>query len=69
VASDLDQAHLNHAHALAARYPNVELIRDDIVDSKLPAHSFGLALCSEVVEHIPGTASFAHRLPRRDDCP
>jgi 2-polyprenyl-3-methyl-5-hydroxy-6-metoxy-1,4-benzoquinol methylase len=55
VASDLDQAHLDHARAIAVKYPNVELIRDDILDSKLPAHSFSLALCSEVIEHIPFT--------------
>jgi 2-polyprenyl-3-methyl-5-hydroxy-6-metoxy-1,4-benzoquinol methylase len=54
VASDLDQAHLNHARMIAAKYPNLELIRDDILDSKLPAHGFSLALCSEVIEHIPG---------------
>jgi 2-polyprenyl-3-methyl-5-hydroxy-6-metoxy-1,4-benzoquinol methylase len=55
VASDLDQAHLDHARAIAVKHPNLELIRDDILDSKLPPHSFTLALCSEVVEHIPGT--------------
>src|SRR5579863_875909 len=55
VASDLDQAHLDHARPIAAKYRNIELMRDDIVDSRLPAHSFSLALCSEVIEHIPGT--------------
>jgi 2-polyprenyl-3-methyl-5-hydroxy-6-metoxy-1,4-benzoquinol methylase len=65
VASDLDQAHLDHARAIAAKYPNLELVRDDILDSRLPAHSFSLALCSEVIEHIPGTArvlASIHRL-------
>jgi 2-polyprenyl-3-methyl-5-hydroxy-6-metoxy-1,4-benzoquinol methylase len=55
VASDLDQAHLDHARSIAAKYPNIELIRDDILDSRLPAHSFSLVLCSEVIEHIPDT--------------
>ncbi|MGD0289858.1 MAG: methyltransferase domain-containing protein [Candidatus Binataceae bacterium] len=55
VASDLDQAHLDHARSIAAKYPNIELVRDDILDSRLPAHSFNLALCSEVIEHISGT--------------
>ena len=55
VASDLEQAHLDHARSIAAKYPNLELVRDDITDSRLPPHSFGLALCSEVIEHIPGT--------------
>jgi 2-polyprenyl-3-methyl-5-hydroxy-6-metoxy-1,4-benzoquinol methylase len=55
VASDLDHAHLDHARSIAAKYPNIELVRDDILDSRLPAHSFNLALCSEVIEHISGT--------------
>jgi SAM-dependent methyltransferase len=56
MASDLDQAHLDHARPIAAKYPNLELVRDDILDSKLPAHRFSVALCSEVIEHIPDTA-------------
>jgi 2-polyprenyl-3-methyl-5-hydroxy-6-metoxy-1,4-benzoquinol methylase len=56
MAIDLDQAHLDHARSIAAKYPNLGLIRDDILDSGLPAHSFSVALCSEVIEHIPGTA-------------
>jgi SAM-dependent methyltransferase len=56
VASDLDQAHLDHARSIAAKYPNLELRRDDILHSKLPPHSFSMALCSEVIEHIPDTA-------------
>jgi 2-polyprenyl-3-methyl-5-hydroxy-6-metoxy-1,4-benzoquinol methylase len=55
VASDLDQAHLDHARAIAEKYPNIELVRDDILNSKLPAHSVSVALCSEVIEHISGT--------------
>jgi SAM-dependent methyltransferase len=55
VASDLDQAHLDHARSIAAKYRNIELVRDDILDSRLPPHSFNLALCSEVIEHISGT--------------
>lgn len=56
VASDLDQAHLDHARAIAAKYPNIELIRDDILDSRLPAQHFTLVLCTEVIEHIPDAA-------------
>ena len=54
VASDLDQAHLDHVRRIAAKYQNVELVRDDVLESRLPAHSFSLVLCSEVIEHIPG---------------
>jgi len=55
VASDLDEAHLDHARAIAAKYPNLQLMRDDVLDSKLPEHSFSLVLCSEVIEHIADT--------------
>ena len=55
VATDLDQVHLDHVRATAARYPNLELVRDDITDSRLPAGSFSFVLCSEVIEHIPDT--------------
>ncbi len=55
VASDLDQARLDHARSIAAKYPNIELVRDDILDSRLPAQSFSLVLISEVIEHIRGT--------------
>lgn len=55
VATDLDQAHLDHAQPLQTRYPNLELIADDITDSRLPAGTFDFVLFSEVLEHIPGT--------------
>ncbi len=65
VATDLDQAHIDHARAIAARYPHLHLMRDDVVESKLPEHSFGLVLCSEVIEHIADSESVLaamHRL-------
>ena len=52
-AIDLDQEHIDHANRIAATYPNVHLLRDDVLDSKLPNRSFSLVLCSEVIEHIP----------------
>jgi 2-polyprenyl-3-methyl-5-hydroxy-6-metoxy-1,4-benzoquinol methylase len=55
VASDLDQAHLDHARAISAKYPNLRLATDDITASELPEHSFDLVLCSEVIEHINDT--------------
>src|ERR1700691_3509901 len=55
VATDLDDAHLAHARPIAARYPNLRLVRDNLLDSQLPAASFDLILCSEVIEHIPDT--------------
>jgi 2-polyprenyl-3-methyl-5-hydroxy-6-metoxy-1,4-benzoquinol methylase len=55
VASDLARAHLDHAQPIAAKYPNIRLVLDDILHSRLPVQHFTLALCSEVVEHIPRT--------------
>lgn len=53
VATDLDRSHLEHARALADHYPNLRLAIDDITASRMPEHRFDLALCSEVIEHIP----------------
>jgi SAM-dependent methyltransferase len=57
VASDLEQAHLDHARAFDTEYPNLHLITDDITNSQLPESSFDLILCSEVIEHIGDTAA------------
>jgi SAM-dependent methyltransferase len=57
VASDLDQAHIEHASAISAQYPNIRLVTDDITNSHLPERSFALVLCSEVIEHITDTTS------------
>jgi 2-polyprenyl-3-methyl-5-hydroxy-6-metoxy-1,4-benzoquinol methylase len=54
-ATDLDQAHLDHAQRLLITHPNLRLLTDDITDSKLLPASFDLILCSEVLEHIPDT--------------
>ena len=54
-ATDLDQAHLDHARPLAMRYPNLQLVADDITTSRLPAGTLDFVLCSEVLEHIPDT--------------
>jgi 2-polyprenyl-3-methyl-5-hydroxy-6-metoxy-1,4-benzoquinol methylase len=57
VATDLDQAHIDHARSIVARYSNLRLVTDDITASRLPDQSFDLVLCSEVIEHISGTAA------------
>lgn len=64
VGADLDQAHLDHAQPLQARYPNLRLVADDITASRLPSASFDLVLCSEVLEHIPNTAQVIAGLRR-----
>lgn len=57
VASDLDQAHLDHARAFAAKHSNLRLVTDDITDSRLAQHNFDLILCTEVIEHIADTSA------------
>jgi 2-polyprenyl-3-methyl-5-hydroxy-6-metoxy-1,4-benzoquinol methylase len=52
VASDVEPAYLRHAHALTAVHDNLALEVDDITATRLPAGSFDLVLCSEVIEHI-----------------
>jgi SAM-dependent methyltransferase len=52
VASDIESAYLKHAASLRARLPRLQLLEDDICNSAMPAHSFDLILCTEVIEHI-----------------
>jgi 2-polyprenyl-3-methyl-5-hydroxy-6-metoxy-1,4-benzoquinol methylase len=55
VGTDLNQSQFEHARARTADIANLHLLIDDITDSRLPAHSFDLVLCSEVLEHIGDT--------------
>lgn len=57
VASDLDQAHLDHARAFGVKHANLRLLTDDITDSRLAQRSFDLILCTEVIEHIGDTSA------------
>lgn len=57
VAADVEAAYLRHAARLRRSVPNLALVRDDICATALPAHSFDLVLCTEVVEHIPDSAA------------
>ena len=50
--SDVHAAYLEAAHALAAAHPNVAVVADDIRRSALPAASFDVVLCTEVLEHV-----------------
>lgn len=56
-AADIEPAYLDHARELARRHPNLHPVVDDIARSRLPAGSFDLILCSEVVEHLAESAA------------
>lgn len=53
VGADVEHAYLNGIAPLAAKLPNLALAVDDIQDSSFEDCSFGLVLCSEVLEHVP----------------
>lgn len=57
VATDIETAFLKHAAPLRHSLPNLQLVQDDICASGLPAHSFDLILCTEVIEHIADSAA------------
>jgi ubiquinone/menaquinone biosynthesis C-methylase UbiE len=52
VAADIETQFLSQALVLSGQYPNIEVVKDDIVNSQFPSASFDLILCSEVIEHI-----------------
>jgi SAM-dependent methyltransferase len=49
VAVDVEDAFLARAREL----PGVRAVRDDVTASALPAGSFDVVLCSEMIEHVP----------------
>lgn len=55
VASDIESAYLRHLAPVAERHRNLALVDDDITRSALEAETFDLVLCTEVLEHIPGS--------------
>ncbi len=50
--SDVHDAYLDAARALAASHANVTVVQDDIRRPALPSASFDLVLCTEVIEHV-----------------
>ena len=53
VAADIEYAYLNGIKPLLSKIDNLELIVDDLQNSQFKENSFDLALCSEVLEHVP----------------
>jgi SAM-dependent methyltransferase len=56
-ASDIHPEYLQAAQALCARHSNLQCMRDDIRQTRLPARQYSLVLCSEVIEHLPDSAA------------
>lgn len=52
VATDIEDAYLDHLRPIERDHPHVRLVHDDILGSSLPSEYFDLILCSEVIEHI-----------------
>jgi ubiquinone/menaquinone biosynthesis C-methylase UbiE len=55
VGTDLNRGQLEYVRGRTADLTNLRLLIDDVTHSQLPAHSFDLVLCSEVLEHIDDT--------------
>ncbi len=52
VAADIETAYLAQAEKLAGEIDQLRCVQDDITNTELPAGSFDLILCTEVIEHI-----------------
>jgi 2-polyprenyl-3-methyl-5-hydroxy-6-metoxy-1,4-benzoquinol methylase len=63
-AADVANAFLTQARRLADSHPNIDVIEDDIVHSKLPTGTFDLILCSEVIEHIADSGAALAQIGR-----
>jgi 2-polyprenyl-3-methyl-5-hydroxy-6-metoxy-1,4-benzoquinol methylase len=51
-AADIEHAYLSGIEKLVGKLQGLQLVVDDIQDSRFAENSFGLVLCSEVIEHV-----------------
>ncbi len=56
VGADIETAYLSGMEPLLGQLPGLQLVVDDIQDSGFGEATFGLVLCSEVLEHVPEPA-------------
>lgn len=63
-AADVEDAYLAGIRPLVRELPRLRLVRDDIQESRFEDGSFGLVLCSEVLEHVPDPERSLHTLYR-----
>ncbi len=52
-AADIEHAYLSGIQPLLGEIEGLSLVVDDIQNSRFEESSFGLVLCSEVLEHVP----------------
>lgn len=52
-AADVEHAYLSAIQPMSDKLDGVRLVEDDIQDSRFDDDSFGMILCSEVLEHVP----------------
>jgi 2-polyprenyl-3-methyl-5-hydroxy-6-metoxy-1,4-benzoquinol methylase len=64
IAADVEDAYLSAIRPLVAELDGLQLLVDDVQDSRFEANSFGLVLCTEVLEHVPDPERSLHTLHR-----
>ncbi len=64
LAADIEEAYLDQARTLIESIPQLKCVLDDITATTLPANSYDLILCTEVIEHIADSQAALRGLHR-----